>query len=81
MTSPPLDHVLAHARDALATDGRVGELGLEVVAIDGAMVVVRGAISTPSRQIEVVPVVVEVLAAHGREAWTMSLKSQIEGSI
>jgi hypothetical protein len=65
VTAPALAHVLAHARDALATDARVGELGLEVESVDGALVVVRGTISTPSRQLEVVPVVVEVLAAHG----------------
>ena len=48
----------------LATDGRVGELGLEVVA-EGDDVVVRGVIATAARQAEIVSVVAEVLAAHG----------------
>ena len=30
MHSPPVDHVVAHVRDAFAADGRVSELGLDV---------------------------------------------------
>lgn len=68
MTDELLTHVLGHVRDALATDGRVGELGLDVVA-DGAagteVVVVRGAVSTDARKQGVVDLCVEVLEAHG----------------
>jgi hypothetical protein len=71
VTAPmPLLHVLAHVRDALATDERVGELGLDVCSepdpAGGAdEVVVRGAVSTAGRKAGVVPVVTEVLRQHG----------------
>lgn len=76
MTAPappppvPLTHVLMHVRDTLATDGRVGELGLDVEA-EGDDVVVRGVIATAARQAAIVPVVTEVLAAHG---WTCPVR-------
>lgn len=60
----PVEHVAVHVRDELATDGRVGELGLDV-AIEGAAVVVRGAVSTQARRSAVDLIVGEVLAAHG----------------
>ena len=66
----PLEHVLAHVRDTLATDARVGELGLEVTAESGAgvdVVVVRGAVSTQARRAGVVPLTREVLRNYGCE--------------
>jgi len=60
----PLEHVLAHVRDTLATDGRVGELGLEVVT-ESDVVVVRGAVSTHARQDAVVALTAEVLRTYG----------------
>ena len=65
MTTPtPLEHVVVHIRDALATDGRVGELGLDV-AVVGGHVVVRGSVTTASRKEQILVVVQEQLAAHG----------------
>jgi hypothetical protein len=67
----PTTHVLIHARDALTTEPRVGELGLDVeeeAASDGSggpVVVVRGWVSTDERKSGVVAVVREVLLAHG----------------
>ena len=49
MIDPPVEHVLLHVRDALATDSRVGELGLDVTQ-DADGVVVRGAISNAARK-------------------------------
>jgi hypothetical protein len=67
----PLEHVLAHVRDTLATDGRVGELGLEVVSEPGSgldvVVVVRGAVSTHARHEAVAPLATEVLRTYGCE--------------
>lgn len=65
MNAPtPLEHVVVHIRDALATDSRVGELGLDV-AVVGGHVVVRGCVTTPTRKEQVLVVVREQLAAHG----------------
>ena len=61
---PPIDHVVVHVRDALATDARVGELGLDVEHRDGC-IVVRGAITNAARRAAVVPVAREVLHEHG----------------
>jgi hypothetical protein len=63
VSSPPVEHVLIHVRDALAIDGRVGELGLDVTCEDDA-VVVRGAISTAARKEALVPVARAVLAEY-----------------
>ena len=60
MTSAPVEHVLLHVRDTLATDGRVGELGLDV-ACEEDIVVVRGAVRNPARKDALVPLVREVL--------------------
>jgi hypothetical protein len=60
----PLDGVLIHVRDALATDGRVGELGLDVAG-EGDVVVVRGAVSTEVRRASVCELVTEVLRQYG----------------
>jgi hypothetical protein len=67
-TDPTTEHIVIHIRDALATDGRVGELGLDVshervAGID--TIVVRGAVSTDERKAAVATVVVEVLQANG----------------
>jgi hypothetical protein len=67
----PMEHVLCHVRDALATDERVGELGLDVHAesrseeVADEVIVVRGAVSTEDRKAGVLVVVHEVLAANG----------------
>ena len=60
MTAPPVDHVLLHVRDVLATDGRVGELGLDVTH-EADVVVVRGAVSNAARKDALVALVREVL--------------------
>jgi len=60
MTSAPVEHVMLHVRDVLATDGRVGELGLDV-SYEDDVVVVRGAVSTPARKDALVALVREVL--------------------
>jgi hypothetical protein len=72
VTGPlPMSHVLCHVRDALATDDRVGELGLDVSAevhpqlVGEEVVVVRGAVSTEDRKAGVLVVVHEVLVANG----------------
>jgi hypothetical protein len=69
----PVAHVLVHVREALATDERVGELGLAVEeccdedppSYDAVAVVVRGTVSTAARKAGVVPVVTEVLRSYG----------------
>lgn len=63
-----VEHALVHVRDALATDGRVGELGLDVrmePSARGASVTVRGAVSTDARRAAIVDLVAEVLRDHG----------------
>jgi hypothetical protein len=60
MTAAPVDHVLLHVRDALATDGRVGELGLEVTREED-VIVVRGAVSNGARKDALTSLVREVL--------------------
>lgn len=60
MASTQVDHVLLHVRDALATDGRVGELGLDV-SCEQDVVVVRGAVSNTARKDALVQLVREVL--------------------
>ena len=62
----PIDDVLIHVRDTLATDGRVGELGLEVT-LEEEVLVVRGAISTEARQSAVCDLVIEVLRQYDLE--------------
>ena len=64
MGTVPIEHVLIHIRDTLATDGRVGELGLDV-ACEGQVVVVRGAVSATARQEAVAGLVREVLEQYG----------------
>ena len=60
MTAASVDHVLLHVRDALATDGRVGELGLDV-AREEDVIVVRGAVSNVARKDALTALVREVL--------------------
>ena len=66
MNQPPVEHVLIHVRDAFATDGRVGELGLDVTCEDDA-VVIRGVIGNAARKESILPVAREVLAQYGCE--------------
>ena len=49
MTDEPPEYVAAHVREALATDPRVNELGLDV-QVAGEEVVVTGAVMTESRR-------------------------------
>jgi hypothetical protein len=58
----PDAYVVQRVGEALASDERVGELGLSV-AREGDEVVVRGAVSTPARKAGVVPVAGEVVDA------------------
>ena len=62
----PEAYVLQRVEEALADDGRVGELGLEVT-VEGDDVVVRGAVSNPARKAEVAAVAREVLEALGAD--------------
>jgi hypothetical protein len=64
MSQPPVEHVMMHVRDALATDARVGELGLDVTHEDD-QVVIRGAIGNAARKEALVPIAREVLAEYG----------------
>ena len=59
-----VEHALFDLRDALAVDGRVGELGLDV-CVERGHVVVRGAISTEARRSAVEPLAREILNGHG----------------
>jgi hypothetical protein len=64
MHSPPVDHVVAHVRDAFAADGRVSELGLDVTH-EGDDLVVRGTITNAVRKKALVLVAREVLELYG----------------
>lgn len=66
MTPVPIEHVLIHLRDTLASDGRVGELGLDVEIVADT-VVVSGPISTSARRDGVPAVVREVLRTYGSD--------------
>ena len=62
----PVEHLLTRICDALALDGRVGELGLDVHEEAGAVgrrIVVSGFVSTAERKHAIVAVVREVLDA------------------
>jgi hypothetical protein len=60
----PDAYVLERVRDALASDARVGELGLDV-ELAGDVLVVRGAVSTAARKASVEPVAREARAGLG----------------
>ena len=60
MTAASVDHVLLHVHDELATDGRVGELGLDVTHEED-VIVVRGAVSNVARKDALTALVREVL--------------------
>ena len=67
----PVEHLLTRICDALALDGRVGELGLDVHEEAGAVgrrIVVSGFVSTAERKHAIVAVVREVLDAHSDDA-------------
>ena len=63
VASEPDAYLAAHARDALATDARVAELGLDVT-VAGDLVVVTGTVSTPERRAAVAEVLAEVAPGH-----------------
>ena len=70
-TPTPVEHLLTHISDALALDGRVGGLGLDVheeAGPTGRRIIVSGAVSTAERKHGVEAVVTEVLLAHGDDA-------------
>lgn len=60
MAPLPIDDVLIRIRDALATDGRVGELGLDVT-VEENVIVVRGAVSAEARRSSLCELVSEIL--------------------
>ena len=60
MTEEPQDYALQRLRDALATDERVGEMGVDV-HLTGAKVFLTGQVATPERQQAVATVAAEVL--------------------
>ena len=67
----PTEHLLTRISDALALDGRVGELGLDVheeAGPTGRRIVVSGHVSTAERKHGIVAVVTEVLTSHGDDA-------------
>jgi hypothetical protein len=67
----PVEHLLTRISDALALDGRVGELGLDVHEEAGPLgrrIVVSGHVSTAERKHAIAVVVGEVLAAHDDDA-------------
>lgn len=67
----PVEHLLTRISEALALDGRVGELGLEVhehAGPTGRSIVVSGSVSTADRKHGIEAVVTEVLVAHGDQA-------------
>jgi hypothetical protein len=58
--APPTAYVVVRIQEALATDPRVGELGI-VVADEGSEVVLRGSVSTATRKAAVGAVAERVL--------------------
>jgi Nucleotidyl transferase of unknown function (DUF2204)/BON domain len=60
----PDEYLVAHAKEALASDPRTAELELDV-SVDGREVIVTGTVATPERQAAVAEVVAKALA--GRE--------------
>jgi hypothetical protein len=72
----PVEHLLTRISDALALDGRVGELGLDVREEAGSLgrrIVVSGHVSTAERKHAIVAVVGEVLSAHADDAEVVDL--------
>lgn len=68
MSVTPLDHVLVHITDALATDPRVQELGLAArlePTGSGDAVVIEGNVSTDERKANVSAVAAAVLREAG----------------
>ena len=56
-------YTAAHVQEALARDGRVGELGIAVEIADG-MVVVQGVVPTEERRAAIEVVLGELLPEH-----------------
>ena len=63
MSDEPDAYTGAHVQEALARDGRVGELGIGV-EISGAMVTVQGIVPTAERRAAIEEVVRELLPDH-----------------
>ena len=59
----PDAYTAAHVQEALARDGRVGELGIAVEISDG-MVIVQGVVPTEERRTAIEEVVGELLPDH-----------------
>jgi hypothetical protein len=60
MSTEPEDYVIQRLRDALATDERVAEMGVQVRAVAGK-VFLTGQVATPERRQAVGEVAAEVL--------------------
>jgi hypothetical protein len=56
-------YTAAHVQEALARDGRVGELGIAVDISDG-MIVVQGVVPTEERRAAIEEVISEMLPEH-----------------
>ena len=63
MTEHPERYLVAHVREALASDPRVGELNVEV-AVAGRKVFLTGTVATLGHQEAVTEVVAELLPDH-----------------
>ncbi|MGH2794785.1 MAG: BON domain-containing protein [Actinomycetota bacterium] len=63
MSDQPNAYTAAHVQEALARDGRVGELGIAVDISDG-MVVVQGVVPTEERRAAIEEVLGELLPEH-----------------
>jgi osmotically-inducible protein OsmY len=63
MSDEPQDYAVQRLRDALATDQRVAEMGVEV-HVSGGKVFLTGQVATPERQQAVGAVAAEVLPGY-----------------
>jgi hypothetical protein len=63
MSDQPDAYTAAHVQEALARDGRVGELGIGVEISDG-LVTVQGIVPTEERRAAIEQVVGELLPEH-----------------
>ena len=63
MSDQPNAYTAAHVQEALARDGRVGELGIAVDISDG-MIVVQGVVPTEERRAAIEEVIGEMLPDH-----------------
>ncbi len=56
----PREHLIAHVREALAEDPRIGEMELEVTLV-GERLAVTGTVATPARRETISRVLAELL--------------------